>query len=244
MRWAHAINLSWLEYERHQVVKGALLSGATLVLMYLYSVALNKSMKIARSVALGFLVLVIADVTTTAKTYYISQVENCVFETRAIQVLKSLLGTQGLWRTRTLKPTMDEALVMPGNTSQIFYLHTLDDTATMYPRSYSVLKQALSKVEGVITAPVERRSNPSSDLGDLMCTRYLLTRKTDGIYSALPVLEKIALMEGWRERLGLYRLGKESHLGFWITSGESLVVGTYMPRARSIEGYWGVLECT
>ncbi len=232
--WAEGSQSEWVAYERRQLRRGGyfilLISG----LMWLWLRLSAHGRKSRTLVGILLAGLMAFDIVSVAKTYYLSQAPGSVWETEGISILKEVLGTQGRWRTRTARRTLEEMLALPTNVNQIFGVHSLEGTSTMYPRSHADLKTMQTATEAVIDAPLNRRQWLASNVDDLMCVRFLVAPSAQHRYVASSVLKSAAAATESPSSVGMLRVGGEPRLALRQEPGDRLTFQVSFPPADTL----------
>lgn len=220
--WALDDQAGWLAYERKQLRWGMVLVILSAALVWISARFAASRRKLGLVVGVLVAGVLIFDIVYTAKTYYVTQSPGSVRETEGLRALRNVLGTGGRWRTRSIRRTLEEMATLPANTNQIFGLHSIDGTSTMYPRSYAEFKTTQIETEATIDSPLNERSWLASDLDDLMGVRFLVARRNDHRYASSAVFRSIATAIQSPSSLGMLEVGGETRLALRQEPGDSL----------------------
>jgi hypothetical protein len=232
--WAEGSQSEWVAYERRQLRRGVyfilLISG----IMWLWHRLSAHGRKSTTLVGILLAGLMAFDIVSVAKTYYVSQSPGSVWETEGIGILKEALGTPGRWRTRTARRTLEEMLALPTNVNQVFGVHSLEGTSTMYPRSHADLKTVQTSTEAVIDSPLNRRQWLASDVDDLMCVRFLVAPSSQHRYVASSVLKSVTAVAESPSSVGMLGAGGEPRLALRQEPGDRLTFEVSFPPADTL----------
>jgi hypothetical protein len=220
--WALGDQSGWLDYERKQLQWGMVLVILSAALIWISARLAASRRKLGLVVGVLVAGVLIFDIVHTAKTYYVSQSPGSVRETEGLRALRNVLGPGGRWRTRSIRWTLEEMTTLPANTNQIFGVHSIDGTSTMYPKSYAAFKTAQIETEASIDSPLNRRSWLASDLDDLMGVRFLVAGRNDHRYASSAVFRSIATAIQSPSSLGMLEVGGETRLALRQEPGDSL----------------------
>jgi hypothetical protein len=228
-QWAEHDLAGWISYERKALRRGLL--AVVLSAVLLLGWALLRSERTGLKVAIGAIVVlaVIIDVVAAARTYYLSQPADSIWETEGIRRLKRGVGDSGRWRIRTLQETLGDAIALPCNTNQIFGVPSVEGVSTVFSRSYSGLQRIRFSQEGAIVTPTNMRSSLASPLDDLMGVRFLVAEQGDPAYAYPPVFKTIAFAADSLSPLGVLTLGGQSRLALRQEPGETLTLDLAYP---------------
>jgi hypothetical protein len=233
--WAGQDLAEWEAYEREQVRQGAIyiiLSSAFLLTWVLLK---PNRRNLRWIVGAAIILVIVTDVATTARTYYVSQTPGSIWKTEGIKMLKNALGEQGIWRTRTLRRTADEMAAFPCNANMLFDIQSVDGQSTLRPKGYTLLKRTRDLVEESDDVPLSARNRLAGELDDIMGVRFLIARTSDSRFEPAPVMRAIAVAADFPDRLGMLTLGGDRRLALRQETGESFSFDIRLPPAGTLD---------
>jgi hypothetical protein len=235
--WAEGDTASWIVYQRRQIFTGILiiLVASALLIIMASPGAIKSKHRMAASVSL--VVFILFDIGLTAKSYYISQLPDSLFETRGIRVLKDGLREHGKWRILVAHHEDQSVLVLPTNTNQIFRLHSLPGTSTIIPGGYSDLEGEFMEFE--LPGSLWLRHSPfsPSDMvtADLGSVRYILVSTYKTMYLPSPFFNLVGGLEGTAQNLRMLTVGGDTRLAVCQSEGRALNVRANLPAVNLLD---------
>jgi hypothetical protein len=229
--WAEGDTASWVIYQRWQILRGivTMLVASGLLLVMASPGAIKR--RWCKAAGLLLVVLILLDIGHTAKSYYISQIPDSLFETRGIKVLEDAVGADGRWRIRGAHHGDQSVLVLPTNTNWLFGLHSLTGTSTIVPEGYADLEAEFMEFE--LPGRLWLRPSPFSPgdmvMSDLGSVRYILLSTYKTMYLPSPVFKVIGGLEGTARQLRMLTLGGDTRLAVCQPEGNALNVRAHLP---------------
>ncbi len=235
--WSQADIDAWFGYEQKQIARGitfaALSALFVLALTYLHGKApLRKILYVL------LVIFIFSDIALTAKGYFVTQVPDCLFETRGIKFLKDALGQPGTWRMMSSTITKAKEIpVLPPNTNLLFSLFACDGQSTIVPKAYSDLTLAFDE----ITPPslLRRRTIPLQVgkilMSNLGCTRYVLLSRYSKMFVSNPILRTIGQYEETAKNLRIVSLDGNARLAIDQPPGDMLNLKMEFPDVKFLD---------
>lgn len=233
--WAGQDLAEWQAYEREQVRQGAIYVILSSALLFTWVLLKPNRRNLRWIVGTAIILVIVTDVATTARTYYVSQTPGSIWQTDGIKMLKQGLGEQDLWRTRTLRRTTDEMAAFPCNSNMLFGIQSVDGQSTLRPKGYTFLKRTRESVEESDDVPLGARKRLAGELDDLMGVRFLIAPTSDSRFEPTPVFRSIAQAADSPARLGMLTLGGDRRLALRQEPGESFSFDIRLPPAGILD---------
>jgi hypothetical protein len=235
--WSEGDISGWVAYERNQIRKGIVLAILGSALIFLLVWPKLGGTRAGTAIAILLVGFMIGDIFTTAKGFYISQVPDCLFETRGIKVISDGLSRGHGWRTTSAKHGAENVLVIPPNTNRLYGLPAIKGQSTIIPRSYDDLTEAyeITKIPPRLQnreAPIQPALVKVSDLG---CVRYLLLSKYKTLYLSSQLFRTVGANEDLASKLRLLTLGSDTRLALCQPPNEALNVHTEIPSTHTLD---------
>ncbi len=235
--WAEGTGREWVEYERHQVRRGIALLIPAIALLALLARSKRAAGLLKTGLVVAFVALVALDAGFNAKGHFVTQVSSRLFETEGIDLLRQAVGSDGMWRMRSVKYRDEDVKAFPPNTNQMLKIHSLNGASTIWPEGYRRLYDAFGG-----SRPLSKRWDKQMAVGvyealasDFACVRYAIA-SNDGLPIVFPpIIRLVAARAGTPSRVRIMRVGGESRLALRQLAGETFNFAVDLPPAQALE---------
>jgi hypothetical protein len=229
--WAEGDISAWVAYEKRQIRRAMVLVVLSSALVLLMVRPKAGGARVKTVVGTLLVTFILIDVGITAKGFYISQVPDCLFETRGIRIMSDGLRSGHGWRTTSTQHTDENVLVIPPNTNRLYQLPAIKGQSTIIPKSYDDLIRAYKIT--TVPARLQGREGPLQlalvKVCDLSCVRYLLLSKYKTLYLSSQVFRSVGSNEDLASKLKMLTLGGDTRLTFCQPPNEALNIRTDIP---------------
>ncbi len=232
--WVEGDLAGWISYERGQVWRGAFAAGLSAVLILLWAASASSKRRLRWGLGLIVVLVVMADVTMVARSYYLTQPAQAFRETEGIKHLRSLLADEGRWRIRSARQTLEDDLAFPANINQVFRVHSAEGKGTLFPEAYNLLRYHRKHLEGTIDKPAAMRPWLASPADDIMCVRFLVARQREPRFSYRPLFRYIAAARGQPSPLKMLELDGDNRLALCQEAGEFYTFDAAQPPTSTL----------
>jgi hypothetical protein len=231
LSWLGSDPEKWLAYEIRQVAMGLAFAVISLILLVLSS-RLARVKRFRSGLAVAFLAALAIELGLAARSYYVSQPRESIFETEGISRLQEAVGREGRWRIMNLDGRRG---VFTTNTNMIFGISSLQGNYRLKPAGISdaVLIRRGGRELGSVR--IDKASDFDNSIPSLMSVRFMPAQALPPALLASPILRAIGRESDRVSGLRLIRAGEEERLAFSLGGGDSVALDVRLPAARWLD---------
>jgi hypothetical protein len=221
--WAKGDGAEWVAYEGRQIRRGLLFVVLTCAIALLYVLPRRMKARTRSLIGLLFFLVVAVDIGTIARSHFISQPRDCLFETDSIRSLKEALWEKGKWRIHPFAYKHEDIRTLPPNTNQLFGLYSIRGTSTIAPDTYmepfEIDADRLPSELLTLGLPAG-----AADIlwSDQLCGRYILTATSKPPYVIPRIFRVVVAKGGIPSRARMHTIGHETRLALTQRPREGL----------------------